>query len=81
MLQMKTKASITLPELPYRENAREPIISARTISIHYGKHHAGYVDKLNELVAGTPFDGRPLAEIVVRTAADPKSTAIFHNAA
>ena len=81
MLQMKAKASITLPELPYMENALEPVISARTISIHYGKHHAGYVDKLNDLIAGTPFDGRPLAEIVVRAAEDPKSTAIFHNAA
>ena len=81
MLQMKTKASITLPELPYMQNALEPVISARTISIHYGKHHAGYVDKLNDLVAGTPFDGRPLAEIVVRAAEDRKSTAIFHNAA
>src|SRR4029453_13490440 len=81
MLQMKAKVSITLPELPYMENAIEPVISARTVSIHYGKHHAGYVDKLNDLIAGTPFDGRPLAEIVVRAAEDPKSTAIFHNAA
>jgi superoxide dismutase, Fe-Mn family len=81
MLQKKVKVSITLPKLPYMENALEPVISARTISIHYGKHHAGYVDKLNELVAGTPFDGRPLAEIVVGAAEDPKSTAIFHNAA
>ena len=81
MLQMKAKVSITLPELPYPENALEPVISARTISIHYGKHHAGYVDKVNELVAGTPFDGRPLEEIIVDTAKDAKSTAIFHNAA
>jgi Fe-Mn family superoxide dismutase len=81
MLQTKAKVSIVLPELPYMENALEPVISARTISIHYGKHHAGYVDKLNDLIAGTPFDGRPLAEIVVRAAGDPKSTAIFHNAA
>jgi Fe-Mn family superoxide dismutase len=81
MLQTKAKVSIALPELPYMENALEPVISARTISIHYGKHHAGYVDKLNDLIAGTPFDGRPLAEIVVRAADDPKSMAIFHNAA
>jgi Fe-Mn family superoxide dismutase len=81
MLQMKAKTSITLPELPYMENALEPVISARTISIHYGKHHAGYVDKLNDLLVGTPFDGRPLAEIVVRAAEDSRSTAIFHNAA
>jgi superoxide dismutase, Fe-Mn family len=36
---------------------------------------------VNELVAGTPFDGRPLEEIIVDTAKDAKSTAIFHNAA
>jgi len=81
MLQMKAKVGITLPELPYMENALEPVISARTISVHYRKHHAGYVDKLNDLVAGTPFDGRPLAEIIVRAAKDPKSRAIYHNAA
>jgi Fe-Mn family superoxide dismutase len=81
MLQMKAKVSITLPELPYMENALEPVISARTVSVHYRKHHAGYVDKLNDLVAGTPFDGRPLAEIVVRAAKDPNSTVIFHNGA
>src|SRR4029434_1569196 len=78
---MREKARSTLLELPYMENALEPVISARTISIHYGKHHAGYVDKVNELVAGTPFDGRPLEEIIVDTAKDAKSTAIFHNAA
>jgi superoxide dismutase, Fe-Mn family len=81
MLQMKAKVSITLPELPYMENALEPVISARTVSVHYRKHHAAYVDKLNDLIAGTPFDGRPLAEILVRAAKDPNSTAIFHNAA
>ena len=62
MLQMKSKVSITLPKLPYMENALEPVISARTISVHFGKHHAGYVENLNDLVAGTPFDGRPLAD-------------------
>jgi superoxide dismutase len=44
-----TKATFILPKLPYRENALEPVISARTISFHYGKHHAGYVDTLNNL--------------------------------
>ena len=71
MLQMKAKVSITLPGLPYMENALEPVISARTVSVHYRKHHAAYVDKLNDLVAGAPVDGRPLAEIIVRAAKDP----------
>ncbi|MDP3430633.1 MAG: superoxide dismutase [Fe], partial [Desulfomicrobium sp.] len=45
-----------LPFLPYAENALEPIISAKTISFHYGKHHKGYVDTLKNLVAGTRFE-------------------------
>ncbi len=36
-----------LPELPYARDALEPHISAETLDYHYGKHHAGYVDKLN----------------------------------
>ena len=57
-----TKATFILPKLPYGEDALEPVISARTISFHYGKHHAGYVDTLNKLVEGTPFAGRQLEE-------------------
>ena len=53
----KRKPTFTLPKLPYAENALEPVISAKTISFHYGKHHKAYVDKLNELIAGTPYDG------------------------
>ena len=81
MLMTKAKTTFTLPQLPYGENALEPVISARTISFHYGKHHAGYVDTLNKLVAGTSFDGRPLEEIVLKAAKDPETAAIFHNAA
>jgi Iron/manganese superoxide dismutases, alpha-hairpin domain len=41
------------PQLPYRENALEPAISARTNSFHYGEHHRGYVKTLNKLVDDT----------------------------
>jgi superoxide dismutase, Fe-Mn family len=74
-------SSFVLPKLPYMENALEPIISARTMSFHYGKHHAAYVDTLNHLVEGTAFAGRSLEEVIVQTANDPKAVAIFHNAA
>ena len=47
--------AFTLPPLPYAENALEPVISVKTVRLHYGKHNKGYVDTLNELVAGTPF--------------------------
>src|SRR6202158_419651 len=79
MQTTKTKATISLPKLAYGENALEPVISARTISFHYGKHHAGYVDTLNKLIEGTSFAGRPLEEIVLQTAKDPKTAGIFHN--
>lgn len=81
MQMIKSKNVILLPQLPYPENGLEPVISARTISFHYGKHHAGYVSTLNKLVEGTSLAGLPLEEIVLQAAKDPKTAAIFHNAA
>ena len=49
MVQTKSE-SFVLPALPYEEGALEPVISAKTLSFHYGKHHQAYVNKLNELV-------------------------------
>ena len=37
-----------LPPLPYAENALDPVISTNTIGFHYGKHHKGYVDTLEQ---------------------------------
>ena len=74
-------SSIDLPPLPYPENALEPVISARTISFHYGKHHKGYVDNLKKLIAGTELAGMPLEKIVKETAGKADKTAIFNNAA
>ena len=70
-----------LPPLPYAENALEPVISANTISFHYGKHHKGYVDNLNKLIAGTEFAGLPLEKIIFATAGKPDKAAVFNNAA
>ena len=71
---------ITLAPLPYADDALAPTVSAKTISFHYGKHHAGYVKTLNGLVAGTNYEGRPLEEIVAASR-DAGDTAIFNNAA
>jgi superoxide dismutase, Fe-Mn family len=71
----------TLQPLPYAESALEPVISARTLRLHYGKHYKGYVDTLNHLVAGTPFADMTLAQIVLSTAKDPEHATIFHSAA
>ena len=76
----KKMKEITLEALPYSEDALAPAISAKTISFHYGKHHAGYVKTLNGLIAGTQYEGRTLEEIV-RTAAARGDAAIFNNAA
>ena len=70
-----------LPPLPYAENALEPVITANTMSFHYGKHHKGYVDNLNKLIAGTEYAGQSLEKIITGTAGKPEKTAIFNNAA
>ena len=71
---------IELEKLPYAEDALAPVISANTISFHYGKHHAGYVKTLNGLIAGTKYAGLPLVEIVRASSADGNAT-VFNNAA
>jgi Fe-Mn family superoxide dismutase len=70
-----------LQPLPYAESALEPVISARTLRLHYGKHYEGYVEALNELVAGTPFADMSLTQIVLSTAKEPEYATVFHNAA
>jgi len=70
-----------LPSLPYADNALAPVISANTISFHYGKHHKTYVDNLNKLIAGTEFADLPLEKIITGTAGKADKTAIFNNAA
>ena len=59
--------AFTLPALPYPDNALEPHISQETLTYHYGKHHAGYVNKLNAAVEGTNQAKQTLEEII-RTA-------------
>jgi len=70
-----------LKALPYTEHALEPVMSRKTLSFHYGKHHKSYVDRLNSLVGGTEFADLPLEEIVRRTAEDPVRNKIYNNAA
>jgi Fe-Mn family superoxide dismutase len=71
----------TLPPLPYPENALEPIISAQTLSFHYGKHHKGYWDRLQTLIKGTPWAESSLERIVTETIGNPETVAIFQNSA
>ncbi len=71
----------TLPPLPYPDNALSPAISAQTLGFHYGKHHQGYVNKLNELVTGTPLADQSLEAVIKATANKTDQAAIFNNAA
>jgi Fe-Mn family superoxide dismutase len=71
----------TLPPLPWPENALEPVISAKTMALHYGKHHRAYVTKLNELVAGTPLAQMPLEQVIRESAGNKERQKIFNNAA
>jgi Fe-Mn family superoxide dismutase len=68
---------IELPKLPYAEDALKPHISPETIQFHYGKHHQTYVNKLNELIAGSPNASKPLEEIIKSAGPGP----VFNNAA
>jgi Fe-Mn family superoxide dismutase len=67
---------IQLPPLPYPEDALAPIISAETISFHYGKHHRKYVDTTNQLLEKEPNGARTLEELVRSS-----SGKLFNNAA
>jgi Fe-Mn family superoxide dismutase len=67
------------PPLPYGEDALAPQISARTVGLHYGKHHKAYFDKLNQLAPGTPYADMELREVVVAAKKDGEDK-IFNQA-
>lgn len=70
-----------LAPLPYPDTALQPVISANTLSFHYGKHHKTYVDNLNNLVANTDLAGKSLEDIIRASAGQADKAAIFNNTA
>jgi Fe-Mn family superoxide dismutase len=68
--------SFKLPDLPYGKDALAPHLTAETLEYHYGKHHAAYVNKLNNLTADTGLDDSKLEEVVMTA-----DGALFNNAA
>ena len=72
---------IELPPLPFAQDALAPVISAETLSFHYGKHHKAYVDNLNKLVAGTDLSETPLETLIKAVAGKPDKAGVFNNAA
>ncbi|MGB3752082.1 MAG: superoxide dismutase [Arcobacteraceae bacterium] len=65
-----------LINLPYAYDALAPFMSKETLEYHHGKHHQTYVNKLNELIAGTKFESMTLDEIIKNS-----DGGIFNNAA
>jgi Fe-Mn family superoxide dismutase len=65
-----------LPELPYAMDALAPHISKETLEFHYGKHHAGYVNKLNAAAEGKDWANSSLEEVI-----KSQEGGVFNNAA
>jgi Fe-Mn family superoxide dismutase len=77
MLNLKlTTMAFELPGLPYAYDALEPVISKRTLEFHHDKHHAAYVNNLNNLIKGTEFENANLIDIIMKS-----EGGIFNNAA
>lgn len=70
-----------LPPLPYKENALAPYISAKTMSFHYDKHHKGYVDALNKILAEKGIEATNLEDVIEMSQDDPELKTLFNNAA
>jgi len=74
-------STISLPALPYAQDALAPSISANTISFHYGKHHQAYVNNTLKMIAGTELEKASLDDIIRKTAGKADQTGLFNNAA
>lgn len=73
--------AFTLPNLPYASDALEPVIDKETMEIHHGKHHSGYVTKLNDALEGTEFADKAIEDVVANLNDIPeeKRTAVGNN--
>ena len=76
-----TGPALTLAPLPYAMDALAPVMSAQTLKLHYGKHHAGYVDKANALIEMSRFKRKSVEEILVATRGKKNHEALFNNTA
>jgi len=73
--------AVTLPDLPYSKEALAPVISAKTLEFHHGKHHKTYVETTNKLIAGTDLENADLETIIKKAAGDQAKTGLFNNSA
>lgn len=64
-VEQQQNGGFALPDLPYAPDALEPVIDAKTMETHHGKHHKAYVDNLNKQIETTPdLAGKSLDDIV-----------------
>ncbi|MDX6722681.1 MAG: superoxide dismutase, Fe-Mn family [Solirubrobacteraceae bacterium] len=61
-----------VPPLPYDYAALEPHIDEATMKLHHDKHHQAYVDKVNDALAGTEFEDKPIEEVIRNLSAVPE---------
>jgi len=73
--------AITLPALPYANDALAPHITPETIEFHHGKHHNAYVVNLNNLIKDTDLADKDLETIIKAVAGDASKAGVFNNAA
>ncbi|MCP4096433.1 MAG: superoxide dismutase [Planctomycetaceae bacterium] len=64
----------SLPELPYAYDALEPHIDARTMEIHHGKHHNGYVTKVNAALEGCDLGEKSIEDLIADLNSVPEAS-------
>ena len=69
--------SFKLPELSYDHTSLEPHIDSKTMQIHYGKHHAGYTNNLNNAISGSELENHSIEEILKNLIAKKKSMSLL----
>lgn len=70
--------TLELPKLPYAYDALDPYMSAKTLEFHHDKHHQAYIDKGNELLAGSDLENLPLVEAMIAAHKDPAKAGLFN---
>ena len=74
--------AFVLPDLPYAFDALEPIIDAKTMEIHHGRHHAAYVANLNKAVENYPeWAEKSIEDVIIHLNEVPEAirTAVRNN--
>ena len=73
--------TFTLPDLKFEFNALEPYIDQETMKIHHDKHHATYVKKLNDAIAGTDLENKDINDILkdIRSVPEDKRQVVINN--